>query len=185
MCGIDIERVKNPELKISDIRPIWTVLYNKEAEASTYIVPDRNKVPISQRAYEFYWDNETAHARYDELEKLGKVPTKKPFDQNNDYKYIYRELDCDILRIHQIKGILIAMMKAKFPDCGDNYSIFINIWTDGDFMVECRHGRDFDHPNGSCITHSLIFDNNEIIHETRNVINNIVDETSIVKTKIK
>lgn len=184
MCGIDIERVKNPELKISDIRPIWTVLYNKEVAKPLTSKSDTIGVN-NERIYEFYWDNDKAQARYDELVRLDKVPTKRPFDQNHDYKYIYRQLDCDILRIHQIKGILIAMMKAKFPDCGGHYSIFINIWTDGDFMVECRHGRDFDRPDNSYVTHSFIFDNNEIIHETRNVVNDIVDETSIVKTKIK
>lgn len=36
---------------------------------------------------------------------------------------------------------VINDIQNRFPNCGENYTVKILLWTDGTSSVECRHGR--------------------------------------------
>ncbi len=64
--------------------------------------------------------------------------------------------------IDQIVNQLKERLFQNFSDCGENYTIIIYLWTDKDFKVECRYGRqDLD---DNWILHIWNYHKNEITY---------------------
>lgn len=62
-------------------------------------------------------------------------------------------------KIEEVIKQLKEELFKKFPDCNDNYTIIVYLWTDEDFKVECRHGRFEGNIN---ILHMFTYHDNKI-----------------------
>jgi len=57
-------------------------------------------------------------------------------------------------KIEEVIKQLKEELFKKFPDCGEDYTIIVYLWTDEDFKVECRYGK-FDKNKGINVSHIL------------------------------
>lgn len=71
--------------------------------------------------------------------------------------------------VKEVSNELIRLMQEKFPEC--HYSIFINMWDDKTFRVECRYGESADINDEQRALHIYRWYNDEITYEKQMIPN--------------